>query len=62
MICTPFLVAINSINLRMMREMNDYTVTTYVNIAMTLFYGPAVFILGYNLSVVYNFDSLDWVL
>ena len=63
MLAVPILAASQSIVLRQLREMNEYTVGSYTCFAMVLIYGPIVlFAQEEGLSYVSNFQTLDWVI
>jgi drug/metabolite transporter (DMT)-like permease len=63
MLTVPVLGASQSIVLRQLREMNEYTVGSYMSFAMVLIYGPIVlFSQTDGLSYLSNFETLDWVI
>ena len=63
MLAVPVLGASQSLVLRQLREMNEYTVGSYTSFSMVLIYGPIVFwILPDGLAFLQNFQTLDWVI
>ena len=59
LICVPFLVSINQINLRQMRRLNDYTIAAYMSFTMLIIYLPLVFVQEDDLSIFSKFDYVD---
>jgi hypothetical protein len=63
MLAVPVLGASQSIVLRQLREMNEYTVGSYMSFAMVIIYGPIVlFAQNEGLSYLDNFQTLDWII
>ena len=60
LIIVPFLGAINSINIRQMRKLNDYTVGAYMALFMFIVYGPVLPLVGEDLSIMKDFTYSDY--
>eukprot|EP00347_Sterkiella_histriomuscorum_P012203 403369499 len=57
----PLLSATNSINQRSMRELNDFTVGAYTNIALLTVFTPYIFIQGIGLDIMSKFEYYDYI-
>ena len=58
----PFLTAYTSIILRRMRDLDEYTITSYSGIALCIIYGPIVLIFGNGIGFLSDFEIFDWLL
>ena len=56
------MAAVNAVNLRQMRNLNEYTVGAYMTFSMVLIYGPMSYILDGDFSIISSFSTSDFVL
>lgn len=45
-----------------MRDLNEYTVGSYMTLAMIAIYSPLVWIIDNGMEIIYIFDISDWIL
>lgn len=62
MVIMPFFGAMNSIILRKMKDLSEYSVGSYTTLSFIVLYGPIVYFGGYGMSFIFDFDSTDWIL
>ncbi len=62
MLFVPILHSSNAIVLRGMRDMNEYTIGSYVAFSMTIIYGPLIYFLGYGYSYLKDLQTFDWLI
>ena len=46
--------------MRLMKDLNDYTINAYTNFAIFLVFLPFVYIFDNGLQVMFLFDKWDW--
>ena len=56
----PTCAAVNNVNLRVMRKLNDYTIVFYLNVVMLVLFLPYVYVFESGLSIMNNFSAQDW--
>lgn len=62
LLAIPILSATISLSLRAMRELSENTIGGHMTLSMLVFFGPLVYLTGSDLSFVYRFDYLDWIM
>ena len=60
LLLNPVLVAIGTIMMRSMRELNESVVSCYMNGASILVFTPLVYLQGADLSPCFSFTLADW--
>lgn len=58
----PVLQAINNVNMRTLRVLNDFTIGVYLQITMITVYTPFVYLFQDGLSVISVFDKHIWTI
>ncbi|CDW82674.1 membrane protein [Stylonychia lemnae] len=58
----PFSAAINAVNQRQMRDLNEYTVGSYMTLVSLLGYTPIVLLFENGFGIIYDFEMYDWAL
>ena len=58
----PFLMASNMMLLRQMRDLHEYTISSYISLSMIIIYWPLIWAMGLDLSFVYSFGLAEWLI
>lgn len=58
----PILKSVGTISLRTVKKMHESVVSCWLNLAQMLIYVPVTYIMGKDLTIVTNFNGVDWIL